>query len=106
MKDQLSRLIPSEPFVPRAKGHALRGEARQPRPQQRGGFQAFGKDASARSDEGLLAQAFRPGNQRIRWKCFQDWREPGRRGAVARAKANEGFGMCEVESTAPGDQEL
>ena len=105
-KDQTPGFIPSQPLVPRAQPHALRGEARQPGPQQGRGFQGLGKDASARSDENLLAQALRPGDQGAWRKRFQDWREPVRRRAIARDEAIEGFGMGEIESTAAGDQEL
>src|SRR5690606_20373659 len=54
---------PACPATPRAKVDALRGETRKPGAQQRRGFHGLGKDAPARADEGLGAEAIGPGDE-------------------------------------------
>src|SRR5579859_8283816 len=72
-RSELQRAIftPAEPAMMHVKTNAAFAQTMYPSAQQRGRFQIVGKHAARTADEGIHAQAARPGAQRISIEIIQ-----------------------------------
>jgi hypothetical protein len=81
-------------------------QAMQPGPQQGRGLHLPGKHPAGTADEGFHAQFMGPGAQVVRAEGVEQGFERLPAFAVAGQEAFPGLGMGQVESAAPGQQEL
>ena len=98
--------IPTLPVVAGAQLNALTSQPGKPGAEQGRRLQSLGEDAPRRAHEGGLSQALRPGDRGRRWKGFDRGGQPSGRGAIARQKRLKRFGVGQVQSAAPGHQQL
>ena len=92
--------------MPGVDAHAGAAQAMQPGAQQRRGLHVVREDAAAAADEGDDAQAFGPAAHVGGAEAFEPRPHARRRRSEAADEGLERLGMGEIQTAAPGQQEL
>jgi len=98
--------LPAVPAMAHVKPHPGCAQPMQPGTQQRRGLQVDREDTLRAADEGLDAQAARPGAQRVRPERAQHRRECIAARAVALEQRIEGLAVGQVQPALAREQEL